>query len=237
MEDTLAVVGVGFAVFLAEVFAQGRLDGGGVDELHQAATSGLLAVGDDPYEGTDTGVIEVLFGHGNDGFQEVVLDDVSAQVTLSAASVSGAEARAVVPLHAARAQLAVLHAGEVVGQEEHLGVAHVGDEVAGTLLVISSVADKAGVGDAVLLLFAESPGAEILFPRCAEGGIGEAEVEGHAWVSIVADGGSAEESFANDAARSDVGEGGKVALLPFFPSVSSSPVPGVESSRSALQVA
>ena len=119
-------------------------------------------------------------------------------------------------LHDACAQLAFLHAGEVVGQEEHLGVAHVGDEVAGALLIIPSVANKAGVGDAVLLLFAESPSAEILFPRRAEGGIGEAEVEGHSRVPIVADGGSAEESFANDAAGSDVGEGGEVALLPFF---------------------
>jgi len=42
-----------------------------------------LAVGDHPDEGADAGVVEHLFGQGDDGFELVALDDPAADLALS----------------------------------------------------------------------------------------------------------------------------------------------------------
>ena len=57
---------------------------------------------------------------------------------------------------------AVLHAADVVGQEEHLGVANARDDVELRVIVIDEL--EAGVGDFLLLALGQAPFLEVLLP-------------------------------------------------------------------------
>lgn len=190
LHDARAVDGGGFAVFLTEIFAQRTFDLCGVDELHLATTARLFAIGDNPNEGADAGVVETLFGHGDDGFEEVVFDEIAAEVAFATASIAGEKARTIVHLDNAGAEGGVFHAREVVGEKEHLGVAHIGDEAPPLFGVVAAAMEETRVGDVFLLVGTSGEGFEVVFPGGAEGGIGDAEVELHAGVLVVAQGGT-----------------------------------------------
>lgn len=190
LHDARAVVDGGFAVFLTEIFAQRAFDLRGVDELHLATTARLFAIGDNPNEGADAGVVETLFGHGDDGFEEVVFDEVAAEIAFATASIAGEKARTVVHLDNAGAEGGVFHTREVVGKKEHLGVAHIGDEAPPLFGVVAAAMEETRVGDVFLLVGTSREGFEVVFPSGAEGGIGDAEVELHAGVLVVAQGGT-----------------------------------------------
>ena len=55
----------------------------------------VLPVGEDPEVGGDAGVVEELFGQGDDGLQPVVLDDPAADFTFAGTGVAGEERRSV----------------------------------------------------------------------------------------------------------------------------------------------
>ena len=96
----------------------------GVDELHLAAPGGGFAVVDEPDVGGDAGVVEQVVGHGHDGVEPVVFEDVLADVARAAARVAVEQRRAVEDdgeLRAVRGELA-----QLVQQKEHRAVAHVG---------------------------------------------------------------------------------------------------------------
>ena len=79
------------AVFRSEVFAELFVELGGIDELDLAlAVLGLL-VGEHPDVGGDAGVVEDVVRELDDGFQQVVLDEVLADVTGTAAGIPGEE--------------------------------------------------------------------------------------------------------------------------------------------------
>lgn len=82
--DVVALVAQG----LAPLFVQAA----GVDELHlaRAASAGLL-VGEQPDIGGNAGIVKDVVGQGDDGFQQVVFQDVFADVGGAAARVAGEE--------------------------------------------------------------------------------------------------------------------------------------------------
>ena len=65
-----------------------------IKKLDLALAPLLLAVGDDPDVGADTGVVEHLLGQGDDALDPVVLDDPLADVALARARAAGKEGRA-----------------------------------------------------------------------------------------------------------------------------------------------
>lgn len=113
------------AVFLAEVFAKLFVEVGGVDELDFAATGFGFVVAEDPDVGGDVGVVEDVVGQLDDGFEEVVLDEVLADVAGAAASIAGEESGAVVDGGDAAAGgcvLEALHLADHLHEEEELVV-------------------------------------------------------------------------------------------------------------------
>ena len=92
----------------------------------------------------------------------------------------------------------VLHAREVVGEEEHLRVADARHKVLRLRVSVGQQGgeDETRVGNLVLLVVLQTPAVHILFPWRAEGRIGDAEVEVHAGMAVFADGGAAIEAFA-----------------------------------------
>ena len=53
-------------------------------------------------ENADADVVKILFGHGDDGFQVVILNNVLAQIGFSATSIACKERRTVMHCHNAR---------------------------------------------------------------------------------------------------------------------------------------
>jgi hypothetical protein len=84
-----------FAALVAQAAAQGLPALACVDELNPALAARLLAVGDDPDVGADAGVVEHLLGHGDDGFEPVVLDDPFADFAFARAGAACEQGRAV----------------------------------------------------------------------------------------------------------------------------------------------
>lgn len=80
------------AVLFAHVLAQGRLDGGRVDELNLALAALFLAVGQHPDERANARVVEHLFRQRDDGLHQVVLDHIAAGVALAAACIARKQA-------------------------------------------------------------------------------------------------------------------------------------------------
>ena len=129
LDDSLSVVFGSFTVLLAEVLAQRSADFCGINQLHQSLAPFFLSVGDNPDVRTYARVVEVLFGHGNDGFKQVVLNDILAQIACPAASIASEKRRAVMHLHDTSAKrCVVLHSADVIGKKHHLAVADVGQE-------------------------------------------------------------------------------------------------------------
>ena len=116
--DAADVLGRQFAVFLAQVLAQGLEPLGGVDQLHLAFAVRGLAVGQHPDVGGNAGVVEQVERQGDDGFQPVVFDDPAAYIAFALARVAGKQRTAVVDLGNAAAQRRlVVHLGGHVDQE------------------------------------------------------------------------------------------------------------------------
>ena len=166
--DVVALVAQG----LAPLFVQAA----GVDELHLARAAGAgLLVGEQPDIGGNAGIVKDVVGQGDDGFQQVVFQDVFADFGGAAACVAGEEGRAVVnDGNAAAAVLGLLHFGNGRKQEEHLPVAGRGQAGA-------EPPRKAELG---LLLH----GGLFVFPLPTEGGIGEDIVKGLPGKLVVGEG-------------------------------------------------
>ena len=83
-----------------------------------------LAVGDHPDVGRDAGVVEELLRQRDQRFEQIVLQDVAADLALAAAGVAGEQRRAVHDDRDARAAfLRVLRMRQHVQQEQELAVA------------------------------------------------------------------------------------------------------------------
>ena len=122
-EDGVGLFGGDLAALVSEALAHGSPEGGCVDELDLAPALGGLAVGEDPYVGGDTGVVEELLGQGDEGFQPVVLEYPAADLAFPAPGVSREEGRAVHDEGDAGTALALLLAvREEVEKEEELAV-------------------------------------------------------------------------------------------------------------------
>ena len=67
----------------------------GVDELHLALALLGFLVGQNPDVGGDAGVVEQVVRQLDDGFEQVVLDEVAADVALATASIPGEQGRAI----------------------------------------------------------------------------------------------------------------------------------------------
>ena len=157
--------------------------------MHLAGPAWLFTVGYHPYKGANARVVEVFLGHSDDGFQPIVLNNVSPQVAFATAGVARKEARTIVHLYDTRAQLGVvLHSRDVVGKEKHLRVAHIGHKAQAVVRVVTLRQYKAWVGYVLLFVVFQSPSLQVCFPRRAERGVGNAKVELHSRVSVVADG-------------------------------------------------
>ena len=140
-------------------------EGGGVDELHLAFARSGLPVADDPDVGADAGVVKHVGRQADDGLDEVVLQDVAADLALAAARAAGEERGAI--KHDAEAAAAIhggTHLRDEMEEEEQRAIADA--RQAGTETAI----------EAVLRGFL----ADFLFdllPLDAEGRIGERVVE------------------------------------------------------------
>ena len=114
----------------------------------------------------------MLSGESDDGLQPVVLDDPAADVALALPGVPGEERTAVVHLGNAAAKLrALLHLGELVGEEEHLAIAGTGYQ---GVLGIAIMFDYKALIPHVLLT---AHSLQVTLPAFAVRRIGEHEVE------------------------------------------------------------
>ena len=89
--DALDVFRREFAVFLAEILAEGLEPLSSVDELNLAFAVFGLAVGEHPDVSGDAGVIEKVEREGDDGFDPIVFNEPAADVAFALASVAGEE--------------------------------------------------------------------------------------------------------------------------------------------------
>jgi hypothetical protein len=97
---------------------------GRVDQLHLALARRRLAVGDEPHVGRDPGVVEELLGQCDQRFEQVILQNESADLALAADGIAGEQRRAVHDDRDARAAFpGVLRVREHVQQEEQLAIA------------------------------------------------------------------------------------------------------------------
>lgn len=110
-----------FNALAAERLAQFRVDAVRIDELDLAAPLHALAVREHPDVRRDAGVVKDVVRQGDDGFDEVVLEEVAADLRRAAAGVAGEERRAVVDDGDAAAGR--LHLADDGFEEEHLAVA------------------------------------------------------------------------------------------------------------------
>ncbi len=114
----------------------------------------------------------MLSGEGDDRLQPVVLDDPAADVALALPGVAGEEGAAVVDLSDAAAELrALLHLGELVGEEEHLAIARAGNQ--GVLWITRMLDHEPRIAHVLLAAHALQVGLPVL----AVGRVGEHEVE------------------------------------------------------------
>jgi len=70
-----------------QALAHGHPEGRGVDKLDLAFSAGPLAVGDHPDVGGDAGVVEELLGQGDQRFQQIVFQDVAADLAFATAGI------------------------------------------------------------------------------------------------------------------------------------------------------
>ncbi len=110
-----------FDALAAERFSHLRVDAVRVDELHLATPLGRLAIREHPDVRRDARVVKDVIRQGDDGFDEVVLEQVAADFRRAAACVAREERRAVVDDGNATAGL--FHLADGGFEEEHLAVA------------------------------------------------------------------------------------------------------------------
>jgi hypothetical protein len=95
LDDVLRALERDLAPLVAEAPAHRHPEPGRVHELHLALARPRLAVGHHPHVGGDAGVVEELLGQRDQRFEQIVLQDIPANLALAAAGVSGEERRAV----------------------------------------------------------------------------------------------------------------------------------------------
>ena len=93
--DRLDVVVAHLVAFRAEGFAHLAVKVDAVDELHAALAVGGLFVGEDPDVGRDAGVVEHVGRQGDDGFEQVALEEVAADLALAGTGAAGEERGAI----------------------------------------------------------------------------------------------------------------------------------------------
>ena len=79
----------------AQGFSHWAVHVAGVDQQHLALTLGRFVVRQHPDIGGDTGVVEHVGGQGHQGIEQVVFQDVAADLALAAARSTGKERGAV----------------------------------------------------------------------------------------------------------------------------------------------
>ena len=147
-------------------------EAGGVYELHLALARLWLPVADDPDVGRNAGVVKHVGRQADDGFDEVILQDVAADLALAAARAAGEERGAI--QHDAEARAAI-HGGP-----------HFRDEMEEEKQRAIGDARQAGTEAAIEALLGEllaDDGLDLL-PLHAEGRIGEHVVEEFAQQAI-----------------------------------------------------
>ena len=87
--DVLDVIGTQFLAFATQALAHFLPEAAGVDELHLALARGGLAVADNPDIGADAGVVEHVGGQADDGLDQIVLQHVAADFTLTRSGAAG----------------------------------------------------------------------------------------------------------------------------------------------------
>lgn len=165
-----------FFALAAQAFAHLLPHAAGVDQLDLVfAVLGLL-VGDDPDISADAGIVEHVGRQADDGFQQIILEDIAADFAFPAARIAGKQGRTVKDdAEPAAALFSGTHLGNQVHQEEQRAVADAGQTGAETPV------------EAVLLMFLFDFLLN-LFPFDAEGGIGEHVVKVLAGELIVGEG-------------------------------------------------
>jgi len=155
--EVLALAAEGFT-HLGEVLAA-------IDQLHLALARGGLVVAQHPHIGGDAGVVEHVGRQGDDGFDQIVLQQVTANLRLARTGATGKQRRAVEDDADARATFArVTHLADQVQQEQQRAIGHT---------------RQAGAEAAVKALFAVLVGDLLLnlLPLHAERRVTEHEVE------------------------------------------------------------
>ena len=116
-----------------------------VDQLHLALARGGLVVAEYPHIGGDASVVEHVGGQRDDGFNQVVLQQVAANLRLARTRAAGKQRRAVEDDADARATVArVTHLADQVQEEQQRTVGHpwqAGAEAAIEALVAVLVGD------------------------------------------------------------------------------------------------
>jgi len=87
--DAFDVLGGELTALLAQVLAQRLEPLRGIDQLHLSLAVRRLAVGEHPYIGGNTGVVEEVERQSDDGLQPVILDEPAADVALALAGIAG----------------------------------------------------------------------------------------------------------------------------------------------------
>ena len=149
----------------AEALAHLLPETAGVDQLQPALAVGGFAVGDDPDIGRDAGVVEHVGRQADDRLDQIVLQQIAANLALAAARAAGEQRRAIE--HDAEPAAAVLgrtHLGNQMQQKQERAIADA--RQAGTEPAIESLLGK----------FLADDGFDF-FPFHAERRIGEAVVK------------------------------------------------------------
>ena len=164
-QDVLLPLERNLAALGAQALAQQGPERRGVDELDLAAPLGPFPVREHPDVGGDARVVEELLGQCYQRFEQIVLENPAANLTLTAAGVAGEERR---PVHDDRhprtALGGLLDVREHVLQEQELPVAD----------PRQARPEAPGCAPVVLVLY----GVVIALPVLAVGWIGDHVIEG-----------------------------------------------------------
>ena len=74
---------------LAHILAKRGLHGSGVDQLGFSLAAFFLFIGQNPDVCADAGIIEHILWHGDNGFNQIVLNQIAPGIALAAARISG----------------------------------------------------------------------------------------------------------------------------------------------------
>lgn len=136
-------------------------------------------IGQHPYIGGNSGVIENIERQGHDGFQPVIFNDPSPDIAFSLSSIAGKQRRAIVNFGDATAKSsAVLHFAELICQKQQLPVAGTGKQL--EFRIVCMFDHKTGVLDVPFAAHA----LHVRLPAFAVGWIGKHEVKFFGWKRI-----------------------------------------------------